>query len=263
LLFRHWTRNNIKNQQTNQKQWLRLEKPFRLQKFSAKAKAAVNKMKGAATKATPPSDESKKMKAKKKTAVGEYSEVEPISFSQEPCRQKSGDDDIDWTGTESIMKAAADLSGPAKRKSDAAAMAPKKTNVNKPGPQSDDLTFWIRFSELCKYKAEHGTMSPPPRSKEGTHSILANWIHYIRKRYANNLLSDKYKDSLNGIQFEWTAGQITKKALVAGLPNFWSSRTKNILGDDKKIPQAGLMGKLCQENSHHSVRVRVRVRVQC
>jgi hypothetical protein len=33
----------------------------------------------------------------------------------------------------------------------------------------------------------------------------------MRKRYASNLLADKYENSLNGINYEWTAGQITKK----------------------------------------------------
>jgi hypothetical protein len=33
----------------------------------------------------------------------------------------------------------------------------------------------------------------------------------MRKRCARKLLADKYKSSLNGINFEWTAGQITKK----------------------------------------------------
>jgi hypothetical protein len=42
----------------------------------AKAKAAVNKMKGAVTKATPPSEKSDNMKAKRKTVVGKYSKVE-------------------------------------------------------------------------------------------------------------------------------------------------------------------------------------------
>jgi hypothetical protein len=52
-------------------------------------------------------------------------------------------------------------------------------------------------------------------SKHGTNSVLANWIHYIRKKYTSYLLADKYKSSLNGINFEWTAGQITKKGFEA------------------------------------------------
>jgi hypothetical protein len=72
----------------------------RPQKSSAKAKAAVNKMKGAATKATPPSDESGKMKAKKKTVVGKDSEVErqkPSCSAKSNVDKKSGDDDIPVT----------------------------------------------------------------------------------------------------------------------------------------------------------------------
>jgi hypothetical protein len=58
-------------------------------------------------------------------------------FSQEQGRKKSGDDDIDQTGIESIMKAAAAVAallGPAKRKLAAAATTPKKTKVKKPRP---------------------------------------------------------------------------------------------------------------------------------
>jgi hypothetical protein len=104
-------------------------------------------MKRAATKGTSPSDESDKTKAKKKTVVDKDSEVErqnPYRSAKSMADNKSGDDDIDRTGVESIMKAAAAvaaLSGPAKRKAAAAATAPKKTNVKKPGPQSDDQTF--------------------------------------------------------------------------------------------------------------------------
>jgi hypothetical protein len=138
----------------------------RPQKSSAKAKAAVNKMKGATTKATPHSEESDKMKAKKKKVVGKDSEAErqnPFRSAKSKVDKKSGDDDIDRTGIESIMKAAAAkaLSSPVKRKAAAAAKAPKKTKVKKTGPQIDDHIFWKRFMELCQYKADHGAMRVP------------------------------------------------------------------------------------------------------
>jgi hypothetical protein len=122
---------------------------------------------GAATEATPHSKESSKMKAKKNIVMGKDSEAErhnPSRTTKSKADQKSGDDDIDRTGIKSIMKAAAAvsyLSGPAKRKAAAAAMAPKKTKVKKPGPQTDDQTFWKRFTELCQYKADCGTMRVP------------------------------------------------------------------------------------------------------
>jgi hypothetical protein len=50
------------------------------------------------------------MKAKKKAVVGKESEVErhnPSHSAKSKVDKKSGDDDIDWTGIESIMKAAA------------------------------------------------------------------------------------------------------------------------------------------------------------
>jgi hypothetical protein len=118
------------------------QKTPRPQIFSAKAKAAFNKMKGAATKATPPSEESEKMKAKKKTVVGKDSKVElhnPYRSAKSKTDKKSGDDDIDRTGIESILKAAlvavAALSGPAKRKVTAAATGPNKAKVKKPAPK--------------------------------------------------------------------------------------------------------------------------------
>jgi hypothetical protein len=115
-----------RNKKTNQQQWLRLEKKSSPQKSSAKAKAAVNKMQGAVTKTTPPSEESRNMKAKRKIVVGKYSTVEPHNRSRSAkskANKKSGEDDIDRTGIKSITKAAstvAALSGPAKRNAAAA-----------------------------------------------------------------------------------------------------------------------------------------------
>jgi hypothetical protein len=95
-------------------------------------------MKGVVTKATPPSEESDNMKAKRNTVVGKYSKVERHNSShsaKSKADKKSGEDDIDRTGIKSIMKAAAavtDFSGPAKRNAATAATAPKKTKVKKP-----------------------------------------------------------------------------------------------------------------------------------
>jgi hypothetical protein len=78
------------------------------------------------------------------------------------------------TGIQSILEAAAavvSLSGATTKKT-VPAVGPKKPNaktpspskrktlaskVKKPGPPSDDRVFWLRFSELCRYKADHGT----------------------------------------------------------------------------------------------------------
>jgi hypothetical protein len=101
----------------------------RPQKSSAKAKTAVNKMKGAVIKTTPPSEESDNMKANRKTVVGKYSKVEPHNRSRSAkskADKKIGEDDIDQTGIKSITKAASSVSassGPAKRNSAAAGMA--------------------------------------------------------------------------------------------------------------------------------------------
>jgi hypothetical protein len=66
-----------------------------------------------------------------------------------------------------------------------------------------------------------------------------NWIHYIRKRYASNLLADKYKSSLNGINFEWTAVQITKKCFEGWFAELVEYHKQNgtveVLGETKKM----------------------------
>jgi hypothetical protein len=68
--------------------------------------------------------------------------------------------------------------------------------------------------------------------------------------YASNLLADEYKSSLNGINFEWTAGQINKKALKAGLPILWSITSKmapsKFWGTTKKEPAARKVGETMQ-----------------
>jgi hypothetical protein len=82
----------------------------RPQKSSAKAKAAVNKMKGAATTATPPSNESAEAKVKGETVVGDHPEVEQKNQAARAVlsnTDKSSGDDDDMTGIQSIMKAAA------------------------------------------------------------------------------------------------------------------------------------------------------------
>jgi hypothetical protein len=121
------------------------------------------------------------------------------------------------------MITAASANAPKKSKAKKPSPSKRKTLANKakkPAPPSDDQVFWLRFSELCRYKANHGTMSVP-RSKDGTNNLLMNWIHYIRKKYKNNVLPATHKSIVNGINFERTAGQITKKKTSkAGLPNF-------------------------------------------
>jgi hypothetical protein len=129
------------------------------------------------------------------------------------------------------MITAAPANAPKKSKAKKPSPSKKKTldiKVKKPAPPSDDQVCWLHFSDLCRYKANHGTMSVP-RSKDGTNNVLANWIHYIRKRYKSNALRATHKSILNGINFEWTAGQFTKKDSKAGLPNFWSTTSKMAL----------------------------------
>jgi hypothetical protein len=86
-----------------------------------------------------------------------------------------------------------------------------------------------------------------PRSKDGTNNVLANWIHYIRKRYKNNVLPATHKSILNVINFEWTADQITKKGFKVWFAKPLEYHKKNgtvqVLGDNtKKYPQLAKWG---------------------
>jgi hypothetical protein len=235
----------------NQQQWLRCEKTPRAPKSSAKAKTTVNKMKGAATTAPPPSDESDEEKVEVETVVRVHPEVE--QKNQAACSlmskadENSGDDDA-VTGIQSIMEASAavgSLSGVATTIT--AVPSPSKSKTLP--PPSDDHIFWLRFSELCRYKVEHGTTSVP-RSKGGTNNVLANWMHYIRKRYKNNVVQATHKSILNGINFEWTAGQITKKGFKGWFAELLEYQKKNgtvqVLEDNKKNTRSLPRGETMQ-----------------
>jgi type IV secretory pathway VirB10-like protein len=209
----------------------------RPRKSPAKAKAAVNQMMGDATNAphSPnqsddsdepdvPDEAEMKVEAEQKIQVDDFFVDDGATGIQSVMEAAAAVVSLSGVTTKKIVlavgpkKPKAKKLSPSKRKT----MAPK---ARKPGPPSDDQVFWLHFYELCRYKDDHGTMTVH-RSKQGTNNVLANWIHYIRKRYAANLLADKYKSSLNGINFEWTAGQITKKASKAGLQNLWSITSK-------------------------------------
>jgi hypothetical protein len=108
------------------------QKTPRPQKSSAKAKAVVNKMKGAAITATPPSDESDEAKVKGETSVGDHPEVEQNNQAAHSVlgnSDKSSGDDDTVTGIRSLMEAAAAvvyLSGVARTITAASTNAPKK-----------------------------------------------------------------------------------------------------------------------------------------
>jgi hypothetical protein len=136
----------------------------RPQKSSAKAKAAVKKMKGAATKATTPSKDSDKMKAKKKTAMGKDSEAErhnpPRSAkskadkSQETMALIDQGSNLQWRQQKQYQLCWVAPRGkryqPIKLLHQQSTAPPKKTKVKEPAPQTDDHTFWKHFSELCQ-----------------------------------------------------------------------------------------------------------------
>jgi hypothetical protein len=69
-------------------------------------------------------------------------------------------------------------------------------------------------------------------------------------------LADKYKNSLNGINFELTAGHITKKGVEGWFAELVEYQKQNgtveVLGDKKKESSVCEVGKLFQENSHCS-----------
>jgi hypothetical protein len=233
----------------------------RPQKSPSKAKASVNQMKGAATNAPHSPNQSNDSN---EHGVPDEAEV------KEEAEQKIKVDDIfvddGTTGIHSAMEAAAAVVfllvvttkktvlafGPKKPKVEKPSPSKRKplaSKAKKPGPPSDDQLFWICFYELCRYKDYHGTTTVP-RSKHGTNNELANWIHYIRKRYASNLLADKYKSSLNGINFEWTAGQITKKVFEGWFAELVEYHKQNgtveILGENKQKNRSSPSGETMQ-----------------
>jgi hypothetical protein len=167
----------------------RTRKTPRPQKSSAKAKAAVNKMKGAATTAPRPSDESDKAKVEVETVVWEADNMSV--------------DDGAVTGRQSIMEAASavvSLLGVATMITDVPANAPKKskgkkpspfkrktpaTKAKKPAPPSDDQVFWLHFSELCRYKADHSTTNVPGQQMVQTMYLRIGFI--ISGRYTQGI----------------------------------------------------------------------------
>jgi hypothetical protein len=79
-------------------------------------------------------------------------------------------------------------------------------------------------------------------------------IHYIRKRYAKNLLADKHKSISNGINFEWTMDQTTKKGFegwFAELVEHKENGTVQVLGDNQKKPRVLPSGET-MEREHPS-----------
>jgi hypothetical protein len=225
-------------------------------KSPAKANAEVNNMKGAATTAPryPDKSEEPDVPDEAEVKVG----IESVVWDADEIYVDDG-----ATGIQYVLEAASavvSLSGVTTNKT-ALAVGPKKTKAkkpspskrktpaskaNKPGPPSDDQVFWMCFSELCRYKADHGTMSVS-QSKHGTNNVLANWIHYIRKRSASNLFADKYKSILNGINFEGTVGQTTKKGFKCWCTDLVKYHKQNgtieVLGENKqKNPQLAKWG---------------------
>jgi hypothetical protein len=130
--------------------------------------------------------------------------------------------------------------GPKKPKAKKPFTSTRKTPASKAkkhAPPSVDQVFWLRFSEHCRYNDYHGTTSVP-RSKDGKNNVLANWIHYIRKRYKNTVLPATHTSILNGINFEWTASQITKKGFEGWFVELGEYHKQNgtveVLGENKK-----------------------------
>jgi hypothetical protein len=73
--------------------------------------------------------------------------------------------------------------------------------------------------------------------------------------HTRNLLADKY--NLNGIKFELTASEITKKGFEGWFAKLLEYHKQNgtvqVLGDNpKKLTTACQLRKLCKENSHRS-----------
>jgi hypothetical protein len=80
------------------------------------------------------------------------------------------------------------------------------TNMKKGGRHPDTYSFWDHFGDRCKYRGHEGTMKVP-RTNDDKNQPLADWVHYVRKRKAIGILTDHHVAALNGMDFQWTAGQ--------------------------------------------------------
>jgi hypothetical protein len=76
------------------------------------------------------------------------------------------------------------------------------TATKKGGRNAGNESFFDRLGDLCKYRGLHGTKKVP-RINAG----LGNWVHYTTKRKVQGILPAHHVDALNGLYFEWMAGQ--------------------------------------------------------
>jgi hypothetical protein len=147
------------------------------QKSPSKANAAVNKMKVAATTAPRSPDKSDDPD---EPDEAEEEGIEYVVWDHPEAEQKIKSDEIyvddGATGIQSVMEAAAAVvsfkankPSPSKRKMPA-------SKAKKPGPPSDDQAFWLRFPELCRDKADHGTKSVPPSKMVHTMYLQLGFI---------------------------------------------------------------------------------------
>jgi hypothetical protein len=182
---------NIRKATDESKIMAKTRRTPRPQKFPAKVKAAVNKMKGAATTVPHFPNESDEPDAPDAPDVPDEAEVKVEVEQNIKVDYFFADDGA--TGIQSVLEAAAavvSLSGATTNKT-VPTVGPKKpkvkkpspskrktlaSKVKKPGPPSDDQVFWLCFSELCRYKADHVTTTVPRSNMVQTMYL---WIGFI------------------------------------------------------------------------------------
>jgi hypothetical protein len=77
---------------------------------------------------------------------------------------------------------------------------------------------------------------------------------FLGQNIVQTILANKYKSSLNGINFEWTAGQITKKGFEGWFVELVEYQKQNgtveVLGDNnKKNPQLAKWGNYARRTA--------------
>jgi hypothetical protein len=126
---------------------------------------------------------------------------------------------------------------PSKKTKTANTITTEMAEMKKVGHHPEDESFFDGFLDLFKSRGSAGT-TKVPRTNAGKNQPLDNWVRYIRKRKALGMLPDHHGDALNGIEFQWIAGQSPRgqvEAKFTELEDFKKTNgTVSFLGEGKK-----------------------------
>jgi hypothetical protein len=119
---------------------------------------------------------------------------------------------------------------PKKYKAKTARAKTSMTEMDNYGRHYYGDSFYDHFGDLCKYKAVHGTTKVPRTN--------ARKNECVRKRKACDQLAPHVVTALNGINFQWTAGQSLRGKFEIRFAKLEESKkthgTVSFLGEDKK-----------------------------